>query len=130
MNKLMKILIVDDAKSIRFIMDVSLHNAGYEITQANNGREALEIAQQQQFDLVLTDINMPEMDGFTLITKLRQLPAYAHTPILTLTTEDSEQKKQHGKSVGATGWITKPFSPEKLTNIVINLLGKVAPNRA
>jgi len=127
MNKTMNILVVDDATSIRLMMDLSLDNAGYQVSQAGDGEQALQLAKQQLFDLVITDINMPNMNGFVLITKLRALPGYEHTPILTLTTEDSDTKKQQGKKAGATGWITKPFSPEKLVTTINRLLGNTVP---
>lgn len=108
------ILAVDDSASIRQMVSFTLEGAGYEVIQAHDGEEALGKAKSSQPDLVLTDVNMPKMDGITLIRELRKLPAYRHVPMLMLTTESSAEKKAEGKSAGATGWLVKPFDPEKL----------------
>jgi two-component system, chemotaxis family, chemotaxis protein CheY len=108
------ILAVDDSSSIREVVTLTLKMAGYEITQAKDGVEALAMAQANQYDLVLTDVNMPNMDGIELIRALRALPAYKATPILTLTTERELPRRKEGKDAGATGWIVKPFLPDKL----------------
>lgn len=117
------ILAVDDSASIRQMVAFTLKDAGYDVTQANDGQEALNIAKSGKFDLVLTDVNMPNMDGISLTRELRGLPAYKFTPILLLTTESSAEKKQEGKSAGATGWLVKPFQPEKLLSTVQRVLG-------
>ncbi len=109
-----KILAVDDSPSLRQMVTFTLKGAGYEVSEAVDGVEALGIAKGQSFDLVITDINMPNMDGIQLISELRRLPNFKFTPILCLTTESSDDKKRQGKDAGATGWIVKPFSPEKL----------------
>ena len=109
-----KILAVDDSPSLRQMVSFTLKGAGHAVSEASDGVEALGIAQSQDFDLVITDINMPNMDGLQLIAELRKLPNFKFTPILCLTTESSDDKKRQGKEAGATGWIVKPFSPEKL----------------
>lgn len=112
------ILAVDDSESIRKMVVLTLEDEDHDITTAEDGVIALAKAQQQQFDVIITDINMPNMGGFELIAKLRTLPAYQLTPILCLTTESSEENKQKGKAAGATGWIVKPFTPEKLIAMI------------
>ncbi len=109
-----KILAVDDSPSLRQMVAFTLKGAGHDVAEASDGVEALNIAKGQAFDLVITDINMPNMDGLQLIAELRKLPNFKFTPILCLTTESSDDKKRQGKEAGATGWIVKPFSPEKL----------------
>jgi two-component system chemotaxis response regulator CheY len=108
------ILAVDDSPSMRDMVRIALSAAGFEVSQAADGEEALELARKQSFDLVLSDVNMPRMDGIALIRALRAEPAYRHTPILMLTTESSPERKREGKEAGATGWIVKPFDPEQL----------------
>ncbi|HXR19973.1 MAG TPA: response regulator [Steroidobacteraceae bacterium] len=109
-----RILAVDDSASIRHLVGVTLRAAGYEVAEAADGQEALEYAREHSVDLVLADVNMPRMDGITLVAQLRSLPNYRLTPLLLLTTESSSQSKQQGKQAGATGWIVKPFHPEQL----------------
>ena len=116
------ILLVDDSPSMREITSFALRNADYEVYQSCDGVEALEFAKTRKVDLVITDINMPNMDGITLIKELRKLPDYKFVPILTLTTESSTEKKQEGKAAGATGWIVKPFDQEGLLGIVKRVL--------
>jgi two-component system chemotaxis response regulator CheY len=108
------ILTVDDSRAMREMMSLTLRGAGFMVSCARDGAEALALAKRQRFSLVITDINMPELDGFALIQALRALPEYRHTPILTLTTEDSPEQKQTGRIAGATGWMVKPFDPERL----------------
>ena len=109
------ILAVDDSMSMRQLVRATLLGAGYEIAQAANGVEALEYAKTHAAPrLVLTDINMPDMDGLTLVRELRALPEYRHIPILMLTTESGSDLKKRAKEFGATGWIVKPFSPQEL----------------
>ena len=117
-----KILAVDDSKSMRQMVAMSLKSAGHDVTEAEDGLQALNIAKQSQFDLVVTDINMPNMNGIELIQHLRSLPNYKFTPILCLTTESSGDMKTKGKEAGATGWIVKPFSPEKLLSVINRVL--------
>ncbi len=110
-----RILAVDDSPAMRQMVSVTLRSAGHEVVEAPDGQEALDIAKQQPaVDLVITDVNMPRMDGITLVAQLRTLPSYHLTPLLLLTTESSPQSKQQGKQAGATGWMVKPFHPEQL----------------
>jgi two-component system chemotaxis response regulator CheY len=117
-----QVLIVDDSRSIRELLTSVLAGAGYKVTSANDGQEGLDTAQTSEFDLVITDINMPQMNGFELLKSLRQLPDYAFKPILILTTEFSQDMKMRGKEAGATGWMVKPFDPEKLIDIIKRIL--------
>ncbi len=117
-----RVLAVDDSNSIRRMVSFTLQQAGYEVQEATDGLEALNFAKTQKFDLVLTDVNMPNMDGLTLIRELRALPEYQFTPILTITTEGSAEKKAEGKAIGATGWIVKPFNPDKLIATIKRVL--------
>ena len=108
------ILLVDDSVSMREMVSFTLKQAGHEITEAEDGVQAYEIAKNKAFSLVITDINMPNMDGITLTGKLRELESYTFTPILILTTETSDPRKKEAKDAGATGWIEKPFDPDNL----------------
>ena len=109
-----RILAVDDSPSMRHMVCVTLRAAGYEVVEAADGDEALEYARGNSVDLVLADVNMPRMNGITLVAQLRALPGYRLTPLLLLTTESSQQSKQQGKQAGATGWMIKPFHPDQL----------------
>jgi two-component system chemotaxis response regulator CheY len=109
-----RILAVDDSPSMREMVKIALSDAGFEVTQAEDGQQALDLARQSIFDLVLSDVNMPQMDGIELIRALRAESGYRHTPILMLTTEASLDRKREGKDAGATGWIVKPFEPATL----------------
>lgn len=117
------ILAVDDSVSMRQMVAFTLKGAGHSVTDACDGKQALEIAKMQTFDLVLTDVNMPIMDGLSLTKELRQIPEYRFTPILILTTESGTDKKQEGRAAGATGWLVKPFNPEQLLATVKKVLG-------
>lgn len=117
------ILSVDDSNSIRQMVAFTLKGAGYEIIEAIDGQEALDKAKGKTVDLVLTDQNMPRMDGLTLVKSLRAMPAYKNVPILMLTTESSDIMKTQGKAAGATGWIVKPFDPAKLLEVVKKVIG-------
>ena len=116
------ILAVDDSASMRQMVNFTLKGAGYEVVQAIDGVEALEYARLHSVDLVLTDVNMPRMDGITLVKELRALPTYRYTPMLVLTTESSQDKKMQGKQAGATGWIVKPFNPDQLLATIARVL--------
>jgi two-component system chemotaxis response regulator CheY len=116
------ILTVDDSPSIRLMMKLTLTGEGYEVIQAADGVEALELARQRVADLVLTDINMPRMDGLALIKELRALPGYRIVPMLILTTESAKDRKAIGKANGATGWLTKPFNDQQLLATVGRVL--------
>lgn len=117
------ILSVDDSSSIRQMVAFTLKSAGYEVVEAADGQEGLDKAKLKTVDLVLTDQNMPRMDGLTLIKTLRGLPNYRSTPILMLTTESGDAMKQQGKAAGATGWLVKPFDPQKLLEVVKKVIG-------
>jgi two-component system chemotaxis response regulator CheY len=116
------ILAVDDSASMRQMVSFTLKGAGYEVVQASDGVEALEYARKNNVDLVLTDVNMPRMDGITLVKELRGLNGYRFTPMLVLTTESGQEKKMQGKQAGATGWIVKPFNPEQLLATIARVL--------
>ena len=110
---------------MRQMVEVTLMSAGYEVRQAKDGREALSLVQEpggSAFDLVITDVNMPEMDGLALVRELRNLPAYKHTPLLVLTTEANAERKNEGRQAGATGWLVKPFNPDRLLDTVARVL--------
>lgn len=109
-----RILAVDDSASMRNMVRSTLAAAGFEVTQASDGDEALRLARESAFDLILADVNMPRMDGVALVRALRSEAAYRYTPILMLTTESSADRKRDGKAAGATGWIVKPFDPDQL----------------
>lgn len=115
------ILAVDDSSSMRQMVAFTLKNAGYEVVDAVDGMDAFDKASKRRFDLVLTDQNMPRLDGIGLTRKLRDHANFKATPILILTTESSDQMKQAGRAAGATGWLVKPFDPAKL----IEVIGKV-----
>lgn len=118
------ILTVDDSASIRLTTRVALSNAGYTVTEAVDGLDGLAKLKGGQFDLVVTDLNMPNMDGLTMIRELRKLPAHMGVPVIFLTTESDADIKQEAKAAGATGWLTKPFDPESLVKIVRKVLGR------
>ena len=117
------ILAIDDSASIRQMVTFTLKSSGYEVVEAVDGMDGLEKAKGNTFNLVLTDQNMPRMDGLTLIKSLRSLPQYKTTPILMLTTESSDAMKQQGRAAGATGWLVKPFDPQKLVEVVKKVIG-------
>ena len=117
------ILAVDDSASMRQMVSFTLKSAGYNVVEAVDGQDAWEKAGGRSFDLVLTDQNMPRMDGLTLIKNLRGMPQYAKTPILMLTTESSDAMKAQGRAAGATGWLVKPFDPQKLIEVVRKVIG-------
>jgi two-component system chemotaxis response regulator CheY len=117
-----RILAVDDSKSMLEMVSFTLQGAGHEVINACNGAEAMTKAQATTADLVLTDVNMPEMDGLSLVRKLRSMSTYKFTPMLILTTESSKEKKLEGKAAGATGWIVKPFDPDVLLATIRKVL--------
>lgn len=117
------ILAVDDSPSMRQMVGQTLRAAGYEVIEAVDGVEALELARSRVVDLVITDVNMPNMDGITLVAKLRALPSYRLVPLLLLTTESSPERKAQGKQAGATGWMVKPFNPDQLLATLARVLG-------
>ena len=117
------VLAVDDSASMRKMVTFTLKSAGYDVEEAVDGIDALVKAQLRHFDCIVTDVNMPNKDGITLIRNLRSLPDYKYIPMLMLTTESSPEKKQQGKEAGATGWIVKPFNPELLLKTITRVLG-------
>jgi two-component system chemotaxis response regulator CheY len=116
------VLAVDDSTSMRQMVKATLLSAGYDVVEAADGQEALDYARENPVDLVITDVNMPRMDGITLVSELRSLPSYRLTPVLLLTTESSMDKKMEGKKAGATGWIVKPFNPAQLLATLARVL--------
>jgi two-component system chemotaxis response regulator CheY len=112
------ILVVDDTRSMRAMVAAVLQGAGYEVAQAGDGVEALELARTRVFDLVVTDHNMPRMDGVTLVRELRTLPPYDPVALIVLSTEASPELRQRGRDAGATGWMAKPFDPQRMLDIV------------
>jgi len=118
-----KVLAVDDSPSIRQMVAFTLKGAGFDVVAAADGRDGLAKAKANQVDLVLTDQNMPNMDGLTLIRTLRAMPEYAGVPMLMLTTESSDLMKEQGRAAGATGWMVKPFDPRRLLEVVAKVLG-------
>jgi len=121
----MKLLIVDDSTMLRDMLSYALNEGGYnDVTEAIDGIDGLKKAKETKYDLVITDVNMPNMDGITLVSELRNLPEYAKSPILVLTTERGDEMKAKGKASGATGWIVKPFVPDQLLKAVNIVLSK------
>ena len=116
MNK--RVLAVDDSKTMRGMVSFTLKREGFDVVEAEDGVNAIEESANGNFDLVISDINMPRMDGITLVGKLRENPKFRSTPILILTTESDQSKKAAGKAAGATGWIVKPFDPDQLIDVV------------
>lgn len=119
-------LIVDDSATMRNMIKAVVVDMGFDVTTAQDGEKAFRFAQSQTFDIVITDINMPNMDGIELIRVLRETETMKYTPILVITTEGGDNVKQAGKAAGASGWIVKPFNPETLTRAVAKLCGMAA----
>jgi two-component system chemotaxis response regulator CheY len=118
------ILTVDDSPSIRVALKIALTNAGYSVAEAANGAEGIEKARASAFDLIITDLNMPVMDGLTMIEEMRRMPDQTGVPIVFLTTESDAAMKERAKAAGATGWLTKPFDPDQLVRIAKKVLGR------
>lgn len=116
-------LVVDDSPTMRQMVALTLTNAGFIVVEAEHGKDAVKkVAAGPKMDIVVTDLNMPEMDGISLIKELRKMAAFKFTPILMLTTESAADKKQAGKEAGATGWIVKPFNPELMLKVIAKVL--------
>jgi two-component system chemotaxis response regulator CheY len=116
------ILIVDDSASLRQVVGISLRGAGYEVIEACDGQDALRKLTGQKVHLIVSDVNMPNMDGISLVKAVKQLPAYKFTPIVMLTTETSDEKKKAGQEAGAKAWVVKPFRPEQLLAVAQKLV--------
>jgi two-component system, chemotaxis family, chemotaxis protein CheY len=117
-----RILTVDDSASIRQMVSFTLTKAGFEVAEAVDGKDGLNRISSQKFDLVITDLNMPNLDGIQMIAAVRKLPGYGFTPILMLTTESQAEKKDAGRKAGATGWIVKPFNADQLIAVMQKLV--------
>jgi two-component system, chemotaxis family, chemotaxis protein CheY len=117
------IMTADDSASVRQMVSFTLKGAGYEVVEAIDGKDGLVKLGKQKVDMLITDLNMPNLDGIGLIKGARSLPACKFIPIIMLTTESQDLKKQEGKTAGATGWIVKPFKPEQLLAVVKKVLG-------
>ena len=117
-----KILIVDDSSSVRTVARMALREKGYEVIEAANGQEALAKLDGERCNLVISDVNMPVMDGITLLKEIKRHPNYKFTPVIMLTTEAGEDKKQEGRAAGAKAWITKPFQPAVMLEAVSKLV--------
>lgn len=117
------ILTVDDSASIRQMVSFTLREAGYDVLEACDGQDALKKLDGRSVNLIITDLNMPNLDGIGLIKSVRAMSSYKFVPIIMLTTESQESKKVEGKQAGATGWIIKPFSPEQLVQVTKKVIG-------
>ncbi len=117
-----KVLIVDDSASMRQLIGFTLRKAGYEVAEGIHGKDGLAQLDKHAPQLIISDLNMPEMDGLEFIRQLRGKPAFRFVPVLMLTTESDDAKKKQGKEAGATGWIVKPFQPEQLLQVVARVL--------
>ena len=117
------ILIVDDSNSVHSVVGIALRGAGYEVIEACDGKDALSKMTGQKIHLIVSDVNMPNMDGITFVKALKKLPAYKFTPVCMLTTEAEKSKMEEGKAAGAKAWIIKPFQPPKLLDVVSKLIG-------
>ncbi len=119
----LRILTIDDSKTMRDMLMLTLADAGFDVLQAVDGQDGVDLAERENFDLVITDINMPRMDGYEVIRQLRKRPEHKSTPILVLTTESETDKKNIAREAGATGWLVKPFDPDKLIATVRKVAG-------
>ena len=117
------ILIVDDSSSVRSVVGIALKGAGYQVIEACDGKDALSKMSGQKIHLIVSDVNMPNMDGITYVKELKKLPNYKFTPVCMLTTEAGQAKMQEGRDAGAKAWIVKPFQPPKLLDVVSKLVG-------
>ncbi|WP_108125795.1 response regulator [Saccharospirillum mangrovi] len=116
------ILVVDDSASLRQVVCTALRDEGYQTVEASDGKDALSKLEGQRINLVISDVNMPNMDGITFLKELKQLPNYKFTPVIMLTTESQESKKAEGKAAGAKAWVVKPFQPQQLITAVNKLI--------
>ncbi len=116
------VMIVDDSASLRQVVGIALRGAGYEVIEGCDGKDALSKLTGQKVHLVISDVNMPNMDGITFVKNLKQMPAYKFTPVIMLTTESQEEKKQAGQAAGAKAWVVKPFQPSQMLAAVAKLV--------
>ncbi len=114
-------MVVDDSASIRMVVGIALRGAGYEVIEAKDGQDALNKMSGQKLHLIISDVNMPIMDGITFVKAVKQMPSYRFTPIIMLTTESDESKKSEGQAAGAKAWVVKPFKPEQMIGAVQKL---------
>ncbi|AWB68198.1 response regulator [Saccharobesus litoralis] len=121
-----KILAVDDQLVMRQMVSVVLEKAGHTVTTAEDGVQGLAAARKEHFDLIISDVNMPNMGGISFVGKIKRMEAYQYVPILMLTTESSQYRKDKARQSGASGWLTKPFDPPRLENAVNRLISKTA----
>ena len=115
------IMVVDDSASMRRVVSIALKGAGYEVIEGCDGRDALSKLTGQKVHMIISDVNMPVMDGIAFLKAVKQMPAYKFTPVIMLTTESAEEKKREGQAAGARAWVVKPFQPEQLVNAVQRL---------
>jgi two-component system, chemotaxis family, chemotaxis protein CheY len=116
------ILILDDSAPIRQVVGIALRGAGYQVIEAKDGIDGIEKLNGQKLNLIITDVNMPRMDGITFVKEVKKMPRYKFTPIIILTTESQDNKKQEGRAAGAKAWVVKPFQPPQLLNAVAKLI--------
>ncbi|MBI5924693.1 MAG: response regulator [Aquabacterium sp.] len=116
------ILVVDDSSSLRTAVRIALSGAGFDVIEAEDGKQALTKLDGRKYHLVISDVNMPNLDGFGFVTAMKQMPAYKYTPVVMLTTEAGDDKKEKGKAAGAKAWIVKPFLPPQLLSVVSKLV--------
>ena len=116
------ILVVDDSSSFRQVVSIALKGAGYDVIEGSDGRDALTKLDGRKINLIVSDVNMPNMDGITFLKNVKQLPAYKFTPVIMLTTEAGEAKKDEGRAAGAKAWVVKPFQPAQMLNAVSKLI--------
>ena len=116
------ILVVDDSSSLRTAVRIALSGAGFDVVEAEDGKQALSKLDGRQYHLVISDVNMPNLDGFGFVSAMKQLPAYKYTPVIMLTTEAGDDKKEKGKAAGAKAWVVKPFLPPQLLSVVSKLV--------
>lgn len=116
------ILIVDDSASLRQVVNIALKNSGYNVIEACDGQDALGKLNGEKIHLIISDVNMPNMDGITFVKEVKKLPDYKFTPVIMLTTESQEDKKKEGQAAGAKAWVVKPFQPEQMLTAVSKLI--------
>lgn len=116
------ILIVDDSPSLRQTVAIALRTAGYEVIEAGDGKEGIALLDGRKVNLIISDVNMPNMDGLSMVREIKTMPNYKFTPIIMLTTEAGDDKKQQGKEAGVRAWVVKPFKPEQMLDAVSKLV--------